>query len=98
MEATKRLTRMGQIRRSQTANGLDDVELGELIEPIQLAHALFGKSHLVHRFSSVGWCHSISPVISRTDRPHAQYSIEGAHEERLCYAPTRWPQRFSNAV
>lgn len=47
-EAAQRLARVGEIRRADLADGLDRLHLRQLVEPVQLAHALFGKGYLIH--------------------------------------------------
>ena len=42
------LTRICQIGWLQTADGLDGIHLCQLVELVELAHALFGKGDLVH--------------------------------------------------
>ena len=44
----QRFTRMGQLGRLQAADGIDQRELLHRAEPVQLAHALLGKSDLIH--------------------------------------------------
>jgi len=48
VEFAQGFTRALQIRRTNFADGLDYVHLNKFIELVELAHALFGKSNLVH--------------------------------------------------
>src|SRR5882724_8518226 len=48
----ERFARMRQLLRPQAADGLDRVELRQLVEPVELTHGLLGERHLIHLASS----------------------------------------------
>src|SRR5690606_32520759 len=50
----ERLPGMRQISRLQVADGIDGIELRQLIELVELTHRLFGKCHLIHDAPSGG--------------------------------------------
>jgi len=47
-EPPKRLAGVGEVGRPDLADGLDRLELSQLVEPVQLAHALLRKGDLEH--------------------------------------------------
>src|SRR5690606_14974110 len=57
MKATEWFARFFKLGRAQQADGLDGAQLRQGIEPVELAHRLFGKRNLIHAeksMSSIG--------------------------------------------
>ena len=48
VETPQRLARVREIGRLERADRLDDLELGQLVEPVELVHALLRKRDLIH--------------------------------------------------
>jgi hypothetical protein len=61
MKTPERLAGVGQVPRFQAADRPDHVELRQLVEAVQLAHALLGKSDLIHG----GWGGALAAAWSR---------------------------------
>ena len=72
-KAAEWFARMGEITRGQPADGLDDGELRQLVQLVQLAHALLRKSHLIHGFGQHTRLPGPTPEVADDDHayPHS---------------------------